>query len=75
MYSSIQMNTNDIEVFELTTPLEGKSTGEYKANFKEKPNLYGLGISMHQAVAMLVLTHQVEMGIKIDYVGQRKLDP
>lgn len=65
----------EIEVFELTTPLNGQRTGEYKAQLKCDPNLYGLGDSIHTAIAMLIMTHQAKLGIQIDYVGQRKLKP
>jgi hypothetical protein len=45
----------------------GNETGKFKAYPEGKPEIWGVGDSMREAVAALIMDHQPTLGIIVDY--------
>jgi hypothetical protein len=45
----------------------GNETGKFKAYPEGKPEIWGIGNSMREAVASLIMDHQPTLGITVDY--------
>ncbi len=45
----------------------GNETGKFKAYPEGRPEIWGVGDSMSEAVAALIMGHQPTLGITVDY--------